>query len=162
MGRGRRSELPQAEHQPLTEGMLAFARLLAQGRARMEPAKEQVGEIILLPQHAGQTWIRARTRAYRPKVNTGKFLFFSTDTAELIRVAVTELESGRYTSAKVSVRPSSSAEHCLCLYAPDPSDGPALARRWPGVRLWGFKSNAQTLADSRMKRTKDRSAGQPS
>jgi len=102
--------------------------------------------ITASPQGNGTSWLRLKAREGSAQKSQGKYLFFSTSPQTLLALALSEMRQQGFTSAKVSIRPSASDEHCLCLYWIDDTRGTEVSGRHPDVKFQGYKTNAATRA----------------
>src|SRR3989338_9902958 len=83
----------------------------------------------------------------RPKI-TGKYLFFSEHKEELEKIAITELEEGGFSHAKINTdEHKKGKEYVLCLYFSDDSRKTELADKYNGnkkVKYRYLKSDDDT------------------
>ena len=95
-------------------------------------------------------WIRLVSDEKPNYEITGKYLFFNSDKARLIEIAINELENHGFHRAKVNMNLlKGQTEHVLCLYYKDDSRKYELAERNNekyGVKYRYWKSDEATLS----------------
>jgi len=114
-----------------------------EGLAKPHP----VGENVLASGDGYWEWFRRRDP---PNYTiTGKYLFFSEDRDDLVKIAIDELDTNGFHHAKINMKGKNiGPEYVLCLYFRDDSRKYELADRYrgrAGIRYRYWKSDMDTL-----------------
>src|SRR6266705_982232 len=114
-----------------------------EGLARPHPLSEN----ILASCDGYWEWLRRRDPP--TYTITGKYLFFSEDRVELVKIAIDELENNGFHHAKINMKGKNiGPEYVLCLYYKDDSRKYELADRYrvrAGIKYRYWKNDMDTL-----------------